>query len=229
MVTLQQLNQQIISCTQCPRLVEHRQAVALNKRRMYSDFDYWGRPVPGFGDEPAKILILGLAPGAHGSNRTGRMFTGDSSGEWLFRSLYKYDFANQPLSTHRGDGLVVKNMYITAALRCAPPDNKPQSEELRRCQPYLLAELELLRNVEVVIALGKIAFDSFLKAWKVLNRPIPSPKPKFGHGLEYKLPPNITLVASYHPSRQNTQTGRLTQPMLDNVFERAQALSSLHG
>ena len=194
---------------------------------MYSDCDYWGRPVPGFGDESAKILILGLAPGAHGSNRTGRMFTGDSSGEWLFRSLYKFDFANQPSSTHRGDGLVVKDIYITAALRCAPPDNKPLSEELGRCQPYLLAELEFLRNVEVVIALGKIAFDSFLKACKVLKHPLPSPKPKFGHGLEYKLPLNITLVASYHPSRQNTQTGKLTQSMLDNIFERAlQALSS---
>ena len=229
MVTLQQLNQEIISCAQCPRLVEHRQAIARKKRRMYSHCDYWGRPVPGFGDESAKILILGLAPGAHGSNRTGRMFTGDSSGEWLFRSLYKYDFTNQPLSTHRGDGLMSKNIFITAALRCAPPDNKPQAEELRRCQPYLLAELELLKNVEVVIALGRIAFDSFLKAWKVLKRPLPSPKPKFGHGLEYKLAPNLTFIASYHPSRQNTQTGRLTQSMLDNIFQRAQALSSLHG
>ena len=188
---------------------------------MYSDWDYWGRPVPGFGDESAKILILGLAPAAHGANRTGRMFTGDGSSEWLLRSLYKCDFSNQPLSTHRGDGLVLKNIYITAALRCAPPANKPLPEELGRCQPYLLAELEVLRNVEVVIALGKIAFDSFLNAWKVLKRPLPSPKPKFGHGLEYKLSSNITLVTSYHPSRQNTQTGKLTQAMLDSIFERA--------
>ena len=211
-------------------MVEHRQAVARKKRPMYIDFDYWGRPVPGLGDESAQILILGLAPGAHGSNRTGRMFTGDGSGEWLFRSLHTNDLANQPLSTHRGDGLVVRNVYVTAALRCAPPGNKPQAEELERCQPYLLAELEVLRNVEVVIALGKIAFDSFLKAWKALNRPLPSPKPKFGHGREYKLSPNLTFIASYHPSRQNTQTGKLTQAMLDNIFERAsQALSSHQG
>ena len=226
MDALQQLNQQIISCTQCPRLVEYRQAIAREKRRMYSDWVYWGRPVPGFGDESARVLILGLAPAAHGANRTGRMFTGDGSSEWLLRSLYKYDFSNQPSSVHKDDGLALKDIYITAALRCAPPANKPLAEELARCQPYLLAEFEALSNVQVIIALGKIAFDSFLNAWKLLKHQLPSPKPKFGHGLQYELPPNIALVASYHPSRQNTQTGKLTQAMLDSIFEHARQILS---
>ncbi|MFQ5875667.1 MAG: uracil-DNA glycosylase [Dehalococcoidia bacterium] len=219
MSTLEQLNQEIVSCTRCPRLVTYREAVARDKRRMYQDWDYWGRPVPGFGDEAARVLILGLAPAAHGANRTGRMFTGDGSGDWVWRTLHKYGFANHPSSRHRDDGLAVTDVYITASLRCAPPRNRPLAQELSGCRPYLLAELELLDRVRVVVALGKIAFDSCLAAFSALKYKLPNPRPRFGHGLTYPLAPGLTLVASYHPSRQNTQTGKLTREMFDQIFE----------
>ncbi|MFQ5934417.1 MAG: uracil-DNA glycosylase [Dehalococcoidia bacterium] len=224
MSTLERLNREIVSCTRCPRLVEHREAVAREKRRMYRDWDYWGRPVPGFGNSSARVLILGLAPAAHGANRTGRMFTGDGSGDWLWRVLHKYGFANQPSSRHRDDGLAIEDIYISASLRCAPPGNKPLAQELSNCRSYLLAELKLLTRLRVVVALGKIAFDNYLAISKELGHPVPSPRPRFGHRLVYELDPGVTLVGSYHPSRQNTQTGKLTQEMFDQLFETVRGL-----
>ena len=219
--TLERHNQEIIGCTRCPRLVEYRERIALTKRRMYRDSDYWGRPLPGFGDPGARVLVVGLAPAAHGGNRTGRMFTGDSSGNWLYGTLHKFGFANQATSSHRDDGLALRDVYVTAAARCAPPGNSPLREELLACRPYLLRDLELLERVRVVVALGKIAFDAYLAAWlqaSATEERLPTPRPKFGHGATCYLPGGITLVASYHPSQQNTQTGRLTREMFEQVF-----------
>ena len=221
MDTIEGLNQKIIACTKCPRLVEYREEVARTKRRMYRESEYWGRPLPGFGDPEARVLLVGLAPAAHGGNRTGRMFTGDRSGDWVYGTLHKFGFANQPTSLNREDGLALEDAYITAALRCAPPANKPLREELLVCRPYLLQELRLLKRLRVVVALGKIAFDAYLATCRELSTTgeyLPTPRPRFGHGETCVLPTGITLVSSYHSSQQNTQTGRLTRGMFEDVF-----------
>ena len=204
------LNTRIVACRRCPRLVEWREQVAREKKREFRDWEYWGRPVPSLGDFNARVLIIGLAPAAHGGNRTGRIFTGDSSGRWLFRALHKAGFANQPTWERRDDGLRLNDCYITAAAHCAPPGNKPLPSEIANCNPFLREELAALKNLKVVIALGRIAFEVYLKTCGV------APLPEFGHNRRYDLKP--MLVASYHPSRQNTNTGKLTEPMFDAVF-----------
>ena len=221
--TLTGVARAIVSCEACPRLIAHCRDVARVKRRAYQSETYWGRPVPGFGDPRARVLIVGLAPGAHGANRTGRMFTGDSSGDWLYEALHRSGFANQSTSVSRDDGLELRDCYIAAAGRCAPPDNKPSPEELARCRPYLEAELRLLPRVRVVVALGRIGHESYLRASGLWERLSPRERPAFGHGAEAELPGGRTLIASFHPSRQNTQTGRLTRAMWHAVFERARA------
>ncbi len=217
---LRVLQQQVITCRRCARLIRYCRKVAKEKRRMYRDWDYWGKPLPSFGDPGAELLILGLAPAAHGANRTGRMFTGDRSGGFLYRALYEAGFANQPGSIHAGDGLKLRGCYITAALRCAPPGNKPRPSELRNCQPYLEKELELLKRVRAVLALGRVAFETYLR---VLRRRGGFPPPssfRFAHGASYALPGGLPrLFASYHPSQQNTQTGKLTPEMMRKVFK----------
>lgn len=219
MNTLEKLNQEIIQCRKCPRLVEWREEMARVKRRAYQDQDYWGKPVPGFGDPKARVLVVGLAPGAHGSNRTGRQFTGDASGGFLFPALYRAGFANQPSVESRSDGLILKDMYITASGRCAPPQNKPKSEELNNCQPYLEREIEILKP-RVIVCLGRIAFDRILKVFSVK-----SSRMKFGHGAFYKLDNRIWLLSSYHPSQQNTSTKKLTVNMFDEIWKKAKELS----
>jgi len=218
-LTLPQLQEEIVACRRCPRLVAHREQIAREKKRQYRQWEYWGKPMPSFGDPRARVLVVGLAPAAHGGNRTGRMFTGDKSGDFLYQTLYRFGFANQPTARHREDGLRLSDLYITAVVRCAPPGNRPTREELANCHPYFLQELELLQNVKVVVALGQIAFDACLKAFQQRGLFLPRPKPTFGHGRVYSLADGPLLVASYHPSRQNTQTGRLTQKMFDAVFE----------
>jgi uracil-DNA glycosylase len=216
---LETLQKHVIACERCPRLLRHCRKVAREKRRMYRDEHYWGRPVPGFGDPDAELLILGLAPGAHGANRTGRMFTGDRSGDFLYGALYEAGFASQPTSRRLGDGLELRNCYITAALRCAPPANRPRPEELRHCRPYLKKELQLLRNIRAVLALGRIAFDAYLRVVAGDGRLPPLSTFRFAHGASYGLPEGLPrLFASYHPSQQNTQTGRLTPPMMNQVM-----------
>jgi uracil-DNA glycosylase family 4 len=216
------LQHEIVNCRLCPRLREHCTNIAIIKRRAYRDWDYWGKPVPGFGDPEARILILGLAPGAHGSNRTGRMFTGDRSGEILFRTLYSTGFASQPESMSRGDGLILRDVFITAAARCAPPGNKPTLGEIRNCRPFLERELELLTNVKVVVALGKIAFDTYLDLLKSRAAIASRATFVFGHDCEFVTGPgHPVLISSYHPSQQNTSTGKLTEKMLRDVFRRA--------
>lgn len=216
MDTWDTLNTAIMECRACPRLVAWREEVARTKRRAYRNWDYWGRPVPGFGDRNARIVIVGLAPGAHGSNRTGRMFTGDSSGQTLYGALHRAGFANQPTWERADDGLVLQDVFVTAVGRCAPPDNKPAREELLTCRPFLERELALL-PVQVVLALGKIAFDGLLALWRDAGHAIPALP--FVHGACYDLGEGLPqLRASYHPSRQNTQTGRLTLEMFDAVF-----------
>jgi len=216
-----QLQDRIIRCKLCPRLAAHRQRIAQVKAPRYADWDYWGRPVPSFGDDRARLLVIGLAPAAHGGNRTGRIFTGDRSGDWLFEALHDFGFANQATSTHRMDGLTLTDCYVTAAVRCAPPDNKPSKKEFSNCRPYLLQELSLLNSVKVVVALGRIAFDAYLACRKERGVPIQKKPLRFGHSLVYHLPEGITLIASYHPSQQNTLTGRLTRPMFHAVFRHA--------
>lgn len=221
--TLRGLATTITACRLCPRLVAHCQAVARVKRRAYRDWVYWGRPVPGFGDPDARVLVVGLAPGAHGSNRTGRMFTGDGGGATLVTSLYRTGFASQPSSLARDDGLILTDVYLTAAVRCAPPGNKPTVDEIARCRPYLVAELSLLKRVRVVVALGHLAHDAFLRAAHEVGVTIPRPKPQFAHGARVGLrwgDRGLLLLDAYHPSRQNTQTGRLTPRMLDAIFRR---------
>ena len=219
------LNQEIIACTLCPRLVEYREKVAREKRRAYRDWDYWGKPVPGFGDPNARVLVLGLAPGAHGSNRTGRPFTGDASGNFMYPVLYQTGFANQPNATDRNDGLQLKNLYITAAVRCAPPDNKPLPSELANCAHYLDREIEGLKKVGVVIALGRVGFEAYLNHLRRRGL-ITSKKPYiFKHGAQYKMLDGKVLLASYHPSNQNTQTGKLTRAMFMRIFKEAAKLA----
>jgi len=222
--TLSVLNNEIIHCTKCPRLVEYREQIGREKRRAYREHDYWARPVPGFGDPKARVLILGLAPGAHGSNRTGRPFTGDRSGEFMYPILYRVGFASQPNATDRKDGLKLIGCYITAAVRCAPPDNKPLPSELANCAPYLDRELAILKDVKIVVALGKIAFDAYLNYVK-RNSVISSRAGYvFGHGAAYAMPDGMTLLASYHPSNQNTATGKLTPTMFEEVFRTAKRM-----
>ena len=215
------LNEAISNCTACARLVTYRRSVALTKRRQFIDWTYWGRPVPGFGDPEARLYVLGLAPAAHGGNRTGRVFTGDRSGDWLYEALYRYGFANQASSTRRDDGLSLTDCYIGATVRCAPPGNKPRPDEFQQCQRFLQEELALLTNTRVVVTLGKIAFDHYLKVCRREGCTIPSPVPKFGHGMFYRLPWGLLLLGSYHPSQQNTFTGKLTRSMFHRVFARA--------
>lgn len=214
----------MIACRRCPRLVRHRERVALVKIRRFQEEDYWGKPVPGFGEGGARLLVVGLAPAAHGGNRTGRMFTGDRSGDWLYEAMYRYGFATSRHSVSRHDGLKLRDAYISAVVRCAPPGNKPTPKETESCRGYLVRELEALEDVRVVVALGKIAFDGFLAAWRDLGRDQGRPKPRFSHGSEYRLDPAVSLLSSYHPSQQNTFTGKLTRPMFHQVFRRAQSL-----
>jgi len=219
-VELSALHRRIIACRSCRRLVAHRERVAREKRRAYLDWDYWGKPLPGFGDPAARLLIVGLAPAAHGGNRTGRIFTGDRSGDWLYAALHRFGFANQPTSTHRGDGLRLIDAYVTAAARCAPPDNKPTRRELDNCRPFLERELQLLPTTRVVVALGRVAFDACLAALSASGHAVPRPRPPFAHARACRLD-TVTLIASYHPSQRNTQTGMLTHRMFDRVFALA--------
>ena len=218
------LQESIVHCRQCPRLVRWREKVAKEKTARYSDQSYWGKPVPGFGDIGAELLLVGLAPAAHGGNRTGRMFTGDRSGDWLYRALFRSGFANQPDSVSRDDGLKLENCYITAAARCAPPQNKLLPAEKSNCRHFLLEELQLLKNVRIVVGLGKIGFDAVFDSFRSLRLTDLKLRPKFGHGTEYRLNDRQTLVGSFHPSQQNTFTGKLTQEMFDAVFSRARKL-----
>ena len=227
--SLAALERAIVACGRCPRLREHCERVAREKRRAYRDEVYWGRPVPGFGDPRARLLLVGLAPGAHGSNRTGRMFTGDSSGDWLYEALHRYGFASLPVSVSRDDGLALEDCWITAAGRCAPPANRPTPAELARCRPFLADELRLLTRVRVVVGLGRIGHEAFLRAggwWDALP---PCERPAFAHGASHVLPDGRVLIASFHPSRQNTQTGRLTRAMWHAVFARARTLLERQG
>lgn len=223
---LNALQSEVVNCDHCSRLREYCAKVAAEKRRAYRDWDYWGRPVPSFGDPAARILIVGLAPAAHGANRTGRMFTGDRSGLWLYRALHDVGLANQPTSTSREDGLELNGVYVTAAVRCAPPGNKPLPEEIRNCRPYLDCELGLLPDLRVVVALGKIAFDAYLDLLKWRGA-IPSRAAfSFGHDREFTVGPGQpVLVSSYHPSQQNTSTGKLTERMLLAVLRRARRIA----
>ena len=227
MKALQILNRQIIACRQCPRLVEYREEVGRVKRRAYRDQDYWAKPVPGFGDPQARMLLVGLAPGAHGSNRTGRMFTGDASGNFLYRALFETGFASQPTSVSRTDGLALTDAYITAAVRCAPPDNKPLPQEIRTCRPYLERDLELLRNLKVVVALGRLAFDVYLTILRDQGKIARRSGFVFGHNEVHRTGTGQPLlISSFHPSQQNTSTGKLTEAMFRAVFLRARRLLS---
>ncbi|HEY6372370.1 MAG TPA: uracil-DNA glycosylase [Candidatus Sulfotelmatobacter sp.] len=215
------LNREVVECTRCPRLVAYRQEVARVKRRAYLSWEYWGKPVPGFGDPHARVLIMGLAPGAHGSNRTGRPFTGDASGNFMYPVLYETGFASQPTAVERSDGLKLKDLYITAAVRCAPPDNKPLPEELAACSHFLDRELAGLTDVKVVVALGKIGFDAYLNYLKRVRLLASKKTCVFKHGASYRMPDGKALLASYHPSNQNTQTGKLTRKMFVEIFQEA--------
>lgn len=221
---LASLQQAVIQCRRCPRLVQFREEVAQRKRRAYKDWEYWGKPVPSFGDPEAQVLVVGLAPAAHGANRTGRMFTGDRSGDLLYRALYETGFANQPTSVSRDDGLELYNIYISATIRCAPPGNKPLREEIENCREFLRREFELLRNVRILVALGRIAFDSCLALLKEKSYVERRSQYRFGHLRVYRFEDQYTLVCSYHPSQQNTLTGRLTYGMFLEVFQRVRTL-----
>ena len=217
------LNNEIIACRQCPRMVEWREQVARERRRAYREWEYWGKPVPGFGDIDARVLIVGLAPGAHGSNRTGRMFTGDSSGDFLYRALHKVNYSSSPVSKQVDDGLSLRDVYITAVCRCAPPDNKPTSKEISTCLPYLEREIQMLRRLRGIVVLGKIAFDYVLQHYRRVVKI--EPAPIFSHTAFYSLGSDYPwLLASYHPSRQNTQTGRLTEAMFDSIWSTTSEL-----
>ncbi len=218
-LTLEELNKQIVACRKCPRLVAYREKVAKEKRRAFMEWKYWGKPVPGFGDPKAELLILGLAPAAHGANRTGRMFTGDRSGDFLYQALYRTGFANQPTSQRRNDGLALKNAYISATLRCAPPANKPLPSELANCRPYFEADLEIIRP-RAILALGGIAMRAYLSILKARGEIESHSEFPFRHGASYQFPGNLPrLFASYHPSQQNTFTGKLTEKMLEGVLK----------
>jgi len=224
--SLSKISDDIARCTLCPRLREYCLRVASQKRRMFRDDDYWGLPVAGFGDAGARLLVLGLAPAAHGGNRTGRVFTGDRSGDWLYAALHKYGFANQPVSMRRDDGLRLTGAYVTAAARCAPPKNKPTPGEFGNCRKYLIRELGALLEVRVVLCLGRLALDNYMAARSELNLALPRPRLLFGHGAEWRSPEGIAVCCSYHPSQQNTQTGRLTQPMFHALFSRVRDLAA---
>ena len=220
---LDKLNEEIMKCRKCSRLVEWREEVARVKRKAYLDKEYWGKPVPGFGDQRARVLVVGLAPGAHGSNRTGRQFTGDASGGFLFPALHRAGFANQASAESRSDGLILKDMYITASGRCAPPKNKPTSEELNNCEPYLVREIEILQP-KVIVCLGRIAFERILRIYSARKSDF-----KFGHGAAYQLDNGMWVLCSYHPSQQNTLTGKLTKEMFDNIWKKAKEFLNQHG
>ena len=219
------MNSEIVTCVRCPRLVAYRELVAREKRRAYRDCEYWGKPVPGFGDPQARVLVLGLAPGAHGSNRTGRPFTGDASGKFMYPVLHETGFALLPTATARDDGQVLTGLYITAAARCAPPDNKPLPQELANCAPFLDRELEGLKNLGVIVALGRIGFEAYLNYLMRKKEIVSKRDYEFRHGAEYGMPDGRLLVASYHPSNQNTQTGKLTKEMFLKIFQRARELA----
>ena len=212
------LNKEIIACRKCPRLVEWREHVARVKRKAYKNEKYWGRPVPGFGDPKARLLVVGLAPGAHGSNRTGRQFTGDASGGFLFPALHRAGFANQPTEESRSDGLILQDLYITASARCAPPDNKPTLQELGNCQPFLDRELRILEP-KVIVCLGRIAFERILRIFSIRDS-----AHRFVHGASYRLEDCLWILCSYHPSQQNTSTGKLTIEMFDRIWQKARSL-----
>jgi uracil-DNA glycosylase family 4 len=221
---LRALDREIVDCRACPRLVEWREQIAAEKRAAFRDDTYWGRPVPGFGDRRARVLVAGLAPAAHGANRTGRVFTGDRSGDFLFASLHRTGFANQPTAVSADDGLELSDLYITAAVRCAPPANKPTPVERDTCLPYLVRELDLLSDVRVVVVLGAFAYDAFARVLALAGTPLPGPRPRFAHGMEVPWARGV-LLGCFHPSQQNTFTGKLTAPMIDDVFRRARALA----
>jgi len=225
--TLETLNAQIVNCERCPRLRTHCTEVARVRRRAYAEWEYWGRPVPSFGDPRARVLALGLAPGAHGSNRTGRPFTGDGSGDFLYPVLYEAGFASLPRASSRDDGMKLNDLWITSVARCAPPGNKPTPEELRNCAPWMDAEMTLLKNLRVVVCLGRIAFDGLLMREHRLKSIVLRSRYNFAHGAEYSLPSGLTAIASYHPSLQNTNTGKLTRPMFLEIFKRARLLAGL--
>ena len=226
-VAIEKIQEEITACRNCARLVEWREGVAQNPPARYRGEEYWARPVPSWGDPAARLLIVGLAPAAHGGNRTGRVFTGDRSGDWLFRALHKAGFANQATSTHKADGLQLCDCWISAACHCAPPDNKPLPEELLNCRPYLLREMALLKNVRVLLGLGKIGFDTVFDAARKANWTDLKARPKFGHGAEVRLSENKVLLATFHPSQQNTFTGKLTEPMFDAIFARVREIMDL--
>lgn len=215
------LNREVVACTRCPRLVTYREEIARVRRRAYLNWEYWGKPVPGFGDPQARVLIMGLAPGAHGSNRTGRPFTGDASGNFMYPVLHETGFASQPSATDRNDGMKLRDLYITAAVRCAPPDNKPLPQELAACAPFLDREMAGLEKVKVVVALGKIGFDAYLNYLKRGGLLVSKKEYVFKHGASYRMPDGKVLLASYHPSNQNTQTGKLTREMFVKIFQEA--------
>jgi uracil-DNA glycosylase family 4 len=218
------IHSSVSSCRRCPRLVTWREKIASEKRASFADEEYWGKPVPGFGDPEARLLVVGLAPGAHGSNRTGRMFTGDRSGDWLYKALHKAGFANQPESVGADDGLTLSDCYVTAAVRCAPPENKPSTTEREACRPFLERELDILTRVRVMVALGKFGFDQLWRILQARGAELPRPRASFRHGAEVEIDPKLTLLASYHPSQQNTFTGKLTEEMFDDVWTRAKAM-----
>ena len=221
---LERLQARIVRCRRCPRLVAHREQAGAPPPPRYAGQRYWARPLPGFGDPRARVLLVGLAPAAHGGNRTGRMFTGDRSGDWLFEALHHAGFASQPTSTERGDGLVLRDAYITATIRCAPPLNKPLPDEIVACEPYLLEELRLLERVRVVVGLGRIGWQAYLRTRRRLGMPRARRAPVFGHGAATEFEDGVTLLACYHPSQQNTFTGKLTRPMLRGVFLKAREI-----
>lgn len=218
--SLKALAAEVVECTKCPRLNDWCRLVALERKAAYATETYWGKPVPGFGDPNARIAVVGLAPAAHGANRTGRMFTGDRSGDWLYRALHRAGLANQPRATGRHDGLELRDVWVTSAVKCAPPANRPTADEQNACRPFLAAEVELLKNLRVVVSLGGIGTSAVARHFDI------SPRPKFGHGVEVELDGGRTLLCSYHVSQQNTFTGRLTEPMLDNIIARAVELAT---
>ncbi len=222
-VEFRELEQKVMECRRCPRLVEWRERVAREKVRRFKMENYWGRPVPAFGSPDASLIIIGLAPAAHGGNRTGRIFTGDRSGDWLYEALYQFGFASQPVATSRNDGLVLCGCLISAVLRCAPPNNKPLPEEIANCRDYLRQELRLAKNKRVVVALGQLAFRAFRQTWREAGGELPDQRLEFRHGGEWILP-EFVLISSYHPSQQNTQTGKLTRPMFHKIFSRARKI-----